>query len=319
MKSSIDIIIPIYNEEETIPLLIDRLEKLRTANSDYHFNLICVDDGSRDRSLAILRPLLQENDQLICLSRNFGHQIALTAGLDYSTADAAVIIDADLQDPPEVIPDLIARWHEGFQIVYAQRRSRVDSTFKKWTAYVYYRLLNVLATVDIPPDTGDFRLLDREVVTALQNYPERNRFLRGIIASLGFKQTSVLFDRQPRQLGETKYPFSKMLKFAIDGILSFSVVPLKLISLAGFAVAFLSLLGIMYAFYMKFFRPDITVSGWTLTVIAIFFMGGVQMIMLGVMGEYIGRMYTEAQGRPLYLIDSRRSKMNRLKNSTVAK
>lgn len=315
MKPTIDIIIPIYNEEETIPLLIDRLEKLKSANADNQFNLICVDDGSRDRSLAMLQPLLKANDQLICLSRNFGHQIALTAGLDHSTADAAIIIDADLQDPPEVILDLIARWQDGFQIVYAQRRSRVDSSFKKFTAYVYYRLLNLLATVDIPPDTGDFRLLDREVVEALQNYPERNRFLRGIIASLGFRQTAVLFDRQPRQLGETKYPFSKMLKFAIDGILSFSVVPLKLISLVGFGAAAISMIGILYAFYMRFFRPDITVSGWTLTFIAIFFMGGVQMIMLGVMGEYIGRMYTETQGRPLYLIDSKRSKMNRSKKN----
>lgn len=313
MKPSVDIIIPIYNEEESIPLLLDRLERLKAAHPDYDFNLICVDDGSRDGSVEKLRSLLKPNDQLICLSRNFGHQIALTAGLDHSTADATVIIDADLQDPPEVIPDLIARWQEGFQIVYAQRRSRVDSSFKKMTAYTFYRLLNLLATVEIPPDTGDFRLLDKVVVEALHNYPERNRFLRGIIASLGFKQTSVLFDRQPRSLGETKYPLSKMVKFAIDGILSFSVVPLKLISLAGFVVAFISLLGILYAFYMKIFRPDITVSGWTLTVIAIFFMGGVQMIMLGVMGEYIGRMYTEAQGRPLYLIDSRRSKLNRSK------
>lgn len=311
MKPSIDIIIPIYNEEDSIPLLIDRLEQLKLAIPNYQLNLIWVDDGSRDGSLQKLQTLLKSHDQLICLSRNFGHQIALTAGLDHSTADATVMIDADLQDPPEVIPSLIARWQEGFQIVYAQRRSRVDSSFKKWTAYVYYRLLNRLATVDIPPDTGDFRLLDREVVAVLQNYPERNRFLRGIIASLGFKQTSVLFDRQPRQMGETKYPLSKMLKFAIDGILSFSVVPLKLISLVGFGAAAVSMIGILYAVYMRLFRPDITVSGWTLTFIAIFFMGGVQMIMLGVMGEYIGRMYTETQARPLYLIDAKRSKVSK--------
>lgn len=307
-KKSIDIVIPIYNEHESLPELLSRLRHLKKQLFNYQLHLIFVDDGSSDDSNSILSCSLDKDDQLITLSRNYGHQIAITAGLDHSQADITVVIDADLQDPPETITQMIKVWENGAQVVSAQRKSRKDSLFKKVTAWLFYRVLSNLSSVSIPLDTGDFRLMDKQVVSALKAFREKNRFMRGIIASMGFKQTSVLIDRDERRYGRTKYPLNKMINFAIDGVLSFSVIPLKVLTMVGFITVIISSFGIIYAIYMKFFHPEVTVSGWTLIMIVIFFMGSMQMIMLGVIGEYIGRIYTEVQNRPLYIIDPKNSK-----------
>ena len=211
-------------------------------------------------------------------------------------------MDSDMQDPPEVSFKLVDKWEEGYEVVYAQRRSRKDTFFKKITANIFYRTLQKLADIDIPRNTGDFRLIDRKVVDQLKQFKEHNRFLRGMVSFVGYRQVGVLFDRDERHAGETGYPLKKMLKFAADGILSFSSAPLKLIANVGYTVAFLSFLGILYAIFMKIFFPQITIEGWTFIVIAILFIGGVQMIMLGVLGSYIGRIYTESQNRPLYVV-----------------
>ena len=266
--------------------------------------MIFINDGSKDKSLEMLTEIQKKDPQVkvIDFARNFGHQIAVTAGLDYAQGNAVIIMDSDMQDPPKVSFELIKKWEEGYDVVYAQRRSRKDTFFKKLTANVFYRTLQKLADIDIPRNTGDFRLVDRKVVNEMKKFKEHNRFLRGMVSFVGFKQTAVQFDRDERHAGETGYPLKKMLKFAADGIFSFSTVPLKLISSIGYWVALLSFIGILYAIFMKLFFPGITIEGWTFIVIAILFIGGVQMIMLGVLGSYIGRIYTESQARPLYII-----------------
>lgn len=303
-KRLISYVFPIYNEEGNIELLYRTVDGLLKKNKTYNYEIIFINDGSKDKSLSML-VALQKKDRrvhIIDFSRNFGHQIAVTAGLDYSKGDAVIIMDSDLQDPPTVSFELIEKWEEGYDVVYAQRRSRKDTFFKRITANVFYRTLQKLADIDIPRNTGDFRLVDRKVVNEMKKFHEHNRFLRGMISFIGFKQTAVEFDRDERHAGETGYPLKKMIKFAADGIFSFSTVPLKLISSVGYWVAFLSFIGIIYAVFMKIFFPEITIEGWTFMVIAILFIGGVQMIMLGVLGSYIGRIYTEAQARPLYMV-----------------
>lgn len=305
-KKTISYVFPIYNEEGNIPLLYKTMSKLLATHPAYEYELVFVNDGSKDNSLALLEDLQQHDDRIVVIdfARNFGHQIAVTAGLDHAHGDAVVIMDSDMQDPPKVSFELIEKWGEGYDVVYAQRRTRKDTFFKKLTADLFYRTLQYLADIDIPRNTGDFRLVDRKVVDEIKRFKEHNRFLRGMVSYVGFRQTAVTFDRDARHAGETGYPLKKMLKFAADGIFSFSSAPLKLISRLGYTIAGLSIVGILYALGVKIFSPAQVVEGWAFTTISIFFIGGVQLIMLGVLGSYIGRIYTETQNRPLYMVRS---------------
>lgn len=318
MRKLISFVFPVYNETETLSRLYVEMAKVwRKLEKDYLVEVLFVNDGSEDGSLEKLINMQAKDDRLkvINFSRNFGHQMAITAGLDMAVGDAVIIMDSDLQDPPDVCFKLIDKWEAGYKVVYAQRKTRKDTPFKKITANVFYKALNRLASISIPRDTGDFRLLDRDVVLEVRKFREKNRFMRGLVSYVGFKQTGVLFDRSERYAGITKYPLKKMLRFAADGILSFSTVPLNIISQIGFFVSVVSFLGIVYAFVMKFFFPHITVSGWTLMITAILFIGGVQMLMLGVLGSYVGRIYTEVQQRPLYIISSVYSKPSKEKKN----
>lgn len=303
VSRNITFVLPIYNEAGNIPWLYERLDRV-SAGLEYGVEIIFINDGSTDNSLELLNAIQRQDPRAIVidLARNFGHQLAVTAGLDAATGDAVIILDSDMQDPPELCVELIERWEEGFDVVYAQRRTRKDTVFKKWTAAAFYRLLGRVADVDIPPNTGDFRLMDRRVVDEVNKYREHDRFLRGMVSHVGFSQVAVQFDRDERFTGTSGYPLRKMLKLAADGILGFSTFPLTLISRLGFAVAALSICGVLYAMYMKIFVPAAVVEGWTFIVISILFMGGLQLIMLGILGGYIGRIYTEVQNRPLYSI-----------------
>lgn len=313
MKKKISYIFPIYNECDNIPLLYEMVSSVVRPIKRYTFELIFVNDGSSDTSIDLLQDIAKKDSRVIVVdfSRNFGHQIAVTAGIDYASGDAIIIMDSDLQDPPKISLELIKEWENGYDVVYAQRRTRKDTFFKKFTANMYYHTLRSLADIDIPVNTGDFRLISRVVVDELKKYHEHNRFLRGMISNVGFKQKAVLFDRDERHAGETGYPLRKMLKFAADGILGFSTVPLRLISRLGFIMASMSFIAIVYALGVKFFMPDQVVDGWTFIVISIFLVGGIQLIMLGVLGSYIGRIYTEVQDRPLYSIQKIIKKNNR--------
>jgi glycosyltransferase involved in cell wall biosynthesis len=305
-KKLVSVIIPVYNEEGNIQILHERLVSvMENLGEDFHF--IYINDGSRDRSLWLLQSLAERDRRVkvISLSRNFGHQLAVTAGLDNSTGDCAVIIDADLQDPPELILELIKKWKEGFQVVYAQRIKRKGESFwKVMTAKVFYRLLKKLANVDIPLDTGDFRLIDRAVMDCLKSMPERNRFLRGMVSWIGFRQTSVQYIREKRLSGDTNYPLFKMIKFALTGLTSFSLVPLQLASYFGFLVSGISFLAGLYTIYLKIFTI-LTIPGWTSLMIVLLFLGGIQLITLGIIGEYIGRISDEVKQRPPYIIQNK--------------
>ncbi len=297
----LSIVAPIYNEEETLPHFYARVVAVMEGLGA-PFELVLVNDGSRDRSLDEMRALHMRDPRVVVVdfSRNFGHQIAISAGLDHARGDAAVIIDSDLQDPPEVIPDLVAAWRRGAEVVYAQRRARPGETrFKLLTAAAFYRLIRRLTSVDIPRDTGDFRLLDRTVVDALISMPERHRFMRGLSVWVGFRQEAVRYDRQERFAGTTHYPFSKMLRFALDAITGFSYVPLQLATTMGFILAGLSLLGIVVAAVLRLL--NVAIQGQTTTLIVVLLLGGIQLIFLGVVGEYLGRIYDEVRARPLYI------------------
>lgn len=298
----ISVVIPIFNEEAIIPELHRRLTDVM-AKMPEAYELVFVNDGSRDRSVELLKALAQSDphSRLVNLSRNFGHQIAITAGMDHAQGDAVVIIDADLQDPPEVIPELAAKWREGYDVVYAVREQRQgESLFKRLTAAGFYRLISKITNVEIPVDTGDFRLMSRTAVEGLKRVREKNRFVRGLVAWLGFKQTGVKFVRHERFAGQTKYPLKKMMKFAFDGITSFSFLPLQLATYMGFIVSGISFLGILYVVYLRFFTQA-TIVGWASLMAVLLFLGGVQLITIGIIGEYIGRIYEEVKGRPLYL------------------
>ncbi|MER5263126.1 glycosyltransferase family 2 protein [Actinosynnema sp. NPDC002837] len=313
-RQTIAYVFPVYNEAENIELLHLTVCRVTQPLADrYDFTFIYVDDGSKDDSASRLQALADGDDRVtvIELARNFGHQTAVTAGLDLADADAVIIMDSDLQDPPRVSLDLIEKWRQGYEVVYAQRRSRGDSTFKKVTASAFYWVLRKIASVDIPRDTGDFRLLDRKVVDELRRFRERDRFLRGLVSYIGFRQTGVLFDRDERHAGTTGYPLGKMLRLAADGLLGFSVAPLKLISRLGYGISLLSFLGILYTVGVKVLAPETAVPGWAFTAIAMFFLSGVQITMQGVLGSYIGRTYAEAQGRPLYTVSSVRTAAGR--------
>ncbi|KQW17510.1 glycosyltransferase family 2 protein [Streptomyces sp. Root369] len=300
----ISYVLPVYNERDGITAFHTELTAALDSRPELDFELVYVNDGSTDGSLELLKGFAERDGRVrvVDFARNFGHQLAITAGLDLARGDAVIVMDTDLQDPPKVSLELVDAWREGAEIVHARRRSRQDSAFKRATAHLYYRVLRSSTDVDIPLDTGDFRLLDRRVADELRRYRERSRFVRGIVASMGYRQTEVAFDRDERFAGETKYPLRKMARLAIDGVTSFSTAPLKMITRLGFVVLALSLLGILYALAMKFFRPEITVSGWTMLMCVVLFLGGTQMLSLGVIGAYVGRIYSEAQGRPLYLV-----------------
>ena len=299
----ISIVVPLYNEEKNIRLMHDRLVS-SILKITSNFEIIYVNDGSKDNSFLELVKLSKEDERVkyINFSRNFGHQIAVTAGLDYSKGAAVVIIDGDLQDPPEVIPEMYAMYKEGFEVVYGQRLKRKgDNFFKKITAKYFYRILKKITSINIPLDTGDFRLIDQKIVKDLKNMPEQNKFLRGQIAWLGYRQTSIFFERDERKFGETGYPFSKMLKFALDGITGFSDVPLQFVTKTGIFISFISFLVILYAIFSHFILER-TITGWTSLIISSMFIGGVQLISVGIIGEYISRINKNVQSRPLYIV-----------------
>jgi len=304
---TLDIVVPCFNEEAVIEQTHRRLAQVARGIAAIRTTVIYVDDGSRDGTLGRLRAIAAGDPQvrIVALSRNFGHQYALTAGLDASTGDAVAVIDADLQDPPEVIPEMVARWRDGADVVYGVRATRQGETaFKRGTAHVFYRLLQTLGNADIPADVGDFRLLDRRVVDTLRDMPERDRFLRGLVVWAGFRHEGVSYERLPRAAGQTKFPFSRMFSFALDGIFSFSTVPLRLASYLGLFVSVLSMVGVVYAFYIKLFTVGV-IPGWAAQWIGTLFLGGVQLLSLGVIGEYVGRIYGEVKRRPLYVVKER--------------
>lgn len=305
-KKEIDIsvIIPIFNEQDIINELYSRLQKTISQISE-NYELIFVNDGSKDHSLLELLKLTELDHRVfyINFSRNFGHQIAVTAGLDACNGRAVVIIDGDLQDPPELITDLYKKYQEGYEVVYAKRKERKgESIFKKITAMLFYRVLKQITSIDIPLDTGDFRLIDKKVVKYLRQMPEQSKFLRGQIAWLGFNQTEVLFNRDNRKYGKTGYSLGKMLHFAIDGITSFSDKPLQLVTKIGFTISFVSFVIIIYAIYSHFILNQ-TITGWTSLIISSMFIGGVQLFSVGIIGEYISRINKNILQRPLYIIE----------------
>ncbi len=300
----LSVVIPVFNEQEIIPQLYSRIQAaVGSITSDYE--LIFVNDGSKDATLYRLIELSTHDKKVkfINFSRNFGHQIAVTAGLDYCRGKAVVIIDGDLQDPPEIIPDMYRKFQEGFEVVYAKRTKRKGETFfKRFTAKLFYRILKRITSVDIPMDVGDFRLIDRKIVDCLKLMPEQNKFLRGQIAWLGFRQTFVEFERDSRTTGKTGYPLGKMIKFALDGITGFSNTPLRLVTNLGVFISFVAFVVIIYALYAHYFMHQ-TITGWTSLIISSMFIGGIQLLSIGIIGEYISRINTNVRNRPLYIVE----------------
>lgn len=304
MQNTVSVVIPCYNESEVIDYTVEELLNVTNSIEGYQFELIFVNDGSADDTEAKLLNYSQQHDKvhLISFSRNFGHQPAVSAGIEAATGDAVVLIDADLQDPPHLIKDMIELWEKGYDVVYGTRENREgESRFKLASAKWFYRILNYLSEVSIPLDTGDFRLMDRQVVDQLNAMPEKNRFIRGMVSWIGFNQTSIRYQRNARFAGETKYPLRKMLKFGLDGILSFSVKPLKLSIVMGFLSSGIALLMLLYTVYVRL-ATDQWQSGWASMLVALLFIGGVQLISIGILGEYIARIYNESKNRPLYIV-----------------
>jgi dolichol-phosphate mannosyltransferase len=302
---ALSIVVPVFNEEQIIGELVRRMTAAAESITP-SYEIIFVNDGSRDNSLALLKEACAGNPRLhyIAFSRNFGHQIAITAGMDYARGEAIVTIDGDLQDPPELIKEMYAEYEAGFKVVYAKRRARKGETFfKRFTARAFYRILARLVSFDIPLDVGDFRLISRDVLAYLKQMKEYDKYLRGQIAWLGFKSTYVLFDRDERRFGKTNYPFKKMLRLAFNGITAFSDSPLKWAATMGFLVCGISFLIAIYALYSYFVGHD-TVPGWASLIISLTFLGGVQLLSLGIIGEYIARIISNVRGRPLYVVDS---------------
>ena len=301
----ISVVIPVYNEAKVLHALADRLLPLMES-TNCSWEVVFVNDGSADRTWELLQDLRKKEPRisLINLSRNFGHQLAITAGMDHALGDAVIVMDADLQDPPEVLHEMIARWRDGYDVVYGVRTERREETlFKKVSAAAFYRLLDLMTPISIPVDTGDFRLLSRRAIEALRRMPERARYVRGMVAWVGFKQIGVEFQRDARHAGETKYPFRKMVSFALDGMISFSAVPLRIATSIGFLMAGATLLYFFYALVMKV-AVGTTIQGWTSLIAVVVFIGSTQLLCLGIIGEYVGRIYDEVKSRPLYLIDS---------------
>ncbi len=304
----LSVIIPVFNEEEIVGKTYTVLEEVLR---DVEHELIFVNDGSKDRTREIVESLLPSNpnNKIVNFSRNFGHQAAFSAGLDHAQGDAVVIIDGDLQDPPELIHEMLEKWREGYQVVYAQRNKRSGETiFKRFTAFAFYRIIGKLTSIDIPPDTGDYRLMDRCVVDQLKNLPERSRFLRGLVCWVGFKKIGVKYDRAERAAGTSKYPLKKMVRLAVDGITGFSSSPLKISFYMG---AFATVVGFgvfIWSILEKILSPATTVPGWASLMTAIVFFSGVQLMTIGILGAYIGRIYDEVKQRPLYIEDKKNEK-----------
>lgn len=304
----VSLVIPMYYEEEVAEECYKRVKEVLTSLENYEHEIVFVNDGSKDRTLEILEKIASndKNVKVISFARNFGHQCAVTAGLKEVTGDAVVIIDADLQDPPELIPDMLKLWEEGNEVIYAKRKKRDgESAFKLFTAKMFYKTLNGLSDVEIPKDTGDFRLVDKKVVDVINSLPEHNKFLRGLFSWVGFKQTPFEYERKERFAGKTKYPLKKMLKLASDGIIGFSTKPLKIIGGIGIASIFISFLVLLYAILSFIFKWNNLTAGWTSIMVAITFFAGVQLLSIWIMSEYIARIYDEAKGRPQYIIDKK--------------
>ena len=304
----ISVIVPMYFEEAVVSECYKRLKEVLTNLNDYNYEIIFVDDGSRDQTLSILEKIamVDKNIKVISFSRNFGHQAAVQAGLKLSSGDAVIIIDADLQDPPELIPQMVSLWENGNDVIYAKRKSREGETkFKLFSAKMFYNILNDLSDVSIPKDTGDFRLADRKVVDVINSLPEHNKFFRGLFSWVGFKQAPIEYERKERFAGETKYPLNKMIKLAKDGIFSFSTKPLKFVTKLGIVSIFISILILIYSLLSFIFDWNNLTAGWTSIMVTVTFFAGVQLLSLGMISEYIGRIYEESKNRPSYIINKK--------------
>ena len=302
----VSIVIPVFNEEEVINNLIKRLAILIKNTPTYEFEVIFVNDGSKDKTLELLEEIAQKESRLkiLSFSRNFGHQAAVTAGIKYVTGDAIVIIDADLQDPPELIPEMLQLWEQGNKVIYGKRKSRKgESAFKILTAKMFYRTLNALSDVEIPKDTGDFRLVDREVIDVINQMPEHNKFLRGLFSWVGFKQYAYEYERQERNAGKTKYPLKKMMKLASDGIISFSTKPLKIVGGIGIMAIIASVGILIYSLISYALNLNQLTPGWTSIMVTVTFLGGIQLLSIWIISEYIARIYDETKNRPEYIIE----------------
>ena len=303
MQKKISVVVPCYNESEVLHEFNERLFLVLKDLQEYLYEVIYVDDGSSDNTYRILKSFKDNSNciEIISFSRNFGHQIAISAGIDRSKGDAVVVIDADLQDPPELIKEMTLIWLNGADVVYAVRNSRKgESKFKLLTAKFFYRILQKVADIEIPTDTGDFRLMDRKVVDVLCSMNERDRYIRGMVSWIGFVQKPIFYKRDIRFAGETKYPLKKMINFALDGLISFSTKPLQIATMFGIFIFILSILGILYSLFLRLTTEN-WVPGWTLMFIAVLFLGGIQLIFMGLIGEYVGRIYGESKKRPLYI------------------
>jgi polyisoprenyl-phosphate glycosyltransferase len=300
-KNSVSLVIPVYNESTVLDELYKRVVNALSSVSD--LEIVFVDDGSTDDTLNKIKEKSKTDQRIrfVSFSRNFGHQVAVSAGIDYASKDAVVVMDADLQDPPEVIPKFIDLWQKGSDVVYAVREHRKESLFFRACYFLFYRVLQKISDIQIPPDSGDFCLMDKRVVQILKKMPERNRYVRGIRAWVGFNQTPLAYERDHRHAGKPKYNLRLLMRLGIDGITSFSLFPLRLCGYLGYTMAFFSLCGLMYPLISKFFVQT-TPQGWTSLIMVFFFIGGVQLVMLSLVGSYIGRIYTEVRGRPLYII-----------------
>lgn len=302
----ISLVVPMYYEEKVVDECYKRLNKTLEELKGYTHEIIFINDGSTDKTFELLSKIAKKdkNVKIISFSRNFGHQCAVTAGLKYVTGDAVVIIDADLQDPPELIPEMLKLWEEGNEVIYGKRKSRKgESLFKLFSAKMFYKTLNALSDVEIPMDTGDFRLVDRKVVDTINSMPEHNKFLRGLFSWVGYKQKAYEYERQERFAGETKYPLKKMLKLASDGIISFSTKPLKIVGGIGVFSIILSILILLYSVISYIFKLNDLTPGWTSLMVTITFFAGMQLVSIWIMSEYIGRIYDESKDRPEYIID----------------
>lgn len=304
----ISIVIPMYYEEEVAQECYDRTENVLKTLTEYEYEILFVNDGSKDNTLNILEDIASKNKKVkvISLSRNFGHQAAVTAGLKYTTGDAVVIMDADMQDPPETIVEMVELWKKGNEVIYAKRKTRAGETkFKLLTANLFYKILNGLSDVEIPKNTGDFRLADRKVIDVINSLPEHNKFLRGLFSWTGFKQIPLEYDRKERVAGKTKYPLKKMLKLASDGIISFSTKPLKILGVIGFISVLVSIAILIYALISYIFALNQLTAGWTSIMVTITFLSGMQLLSIWIISEYIGKIYDESKGRPEYIIDKK--------------
>lgn len=304
----ISVVIPMYYEEEVAQECYERISKVLSQIEDYEYEIIFVNDGSKDKTLQILENIAKNDKKIkvISFSRNFGHQCAVTAGIKYVTGDAIVIIDADLQDPPELIPEMLKLWEDGHEVIYGKRKTREgESAFKLLTAKMFYKTLNALSDVDIPKDTGDFRLVDRKVIDVINELPEHNKFLRGLFSWVGFKQVPYEYERKERFAGRTKYPLKKMLKLASDGIISFSTKPLKLLGGLGIISIIISLIILLYSIISWIFNLNNLTAGWTSIMVTLTLFSGIQLLSIWIMSEYIGRIYDETKQRPQYIIDKK--------------